>query len=80
MDNADVLALCEHVQAGRLAGTTGTHQGRERPGLDIAVDVVKQAPGAAWNWDGVVEPLPGKRLAIRPGHLPGCDFNDDSQS
>ena len=75
MDNADVLALREHVQAGRLAGTAGTHQGRERSGLDITVDVMKQASGAAWNWDGVVEPLPGERLAIRPSHLPGHDVN-----
>jgi hypothetical protein len=60
MNDADSLATGQDIEQGGLAGAGCTHECSESARLDIAKDAVEELTSAAWDWDGVVEALPGE--------------------
>ena len=62
MDDADVLALREHVQTRCLPGARRAHERSERPGLDVSKHVVQQSSGTLGDGDVVVHALPREAL------------------
>ena len=74
-DHADVLPLGEDIKCSRFSRTARAHQSRQRPRLDIPMNIAQETPGAARYGDHVVDPFPGESLTIWERPLLPWDTN-----
>ena len=65
-----MLPLGEDVEASGLAGTRGSHEGRECTGIDMTVNLVEKPTGSTRDGDSVIDGFPGESLAVGKGSEP----------